>query len=301
MKELLVTVLPWTVLAFLLTSMLEVGLSLTPAQVLAPLRDWPLVLRALLANLLIVPLLAVGIAKVARLEQPFAIGLLLLGLAPGAPFIPKIVQMARGNLPFATGLMALLMVGTVAGLPMLLPRVVAGANVNVWQIEKSLLLLMLLPLFIGLAVHSRFAVLPTSVPASLGFAANLAGVVALALLVTLNARNVLSLFGTGAIFAGALFVVLSAFTGWLLGGPDQKVRETLGFGTGARNVAAALLVASQNFENAKISVMVIVTGLVSLMLLLPAATLLSRRAQPVPLPLHPQLTDKNTPNPPVEL
>ena len=100
MNELLLSISRWAMLVFLLTSMLEVGLSLTVQQVLAPLQNGWLVLRALLANFILVPLLAFGIAKGLRLEQPFAIGLLLLGLAPGAPFIPggigscvKIVQL----------------------------------------------------------------------------------------------------------------------------------------------------------------------------------------------------------------
>jgi len=83
-----------------------------------------------------------------------ATGLLLLGLAPGAPFIPKVVQIARGNLAFATGLMVLLVVGTAIDLPLFLPRVITGVEINAWQIEQSLFLLMLLPLFIGLAVHA---------------------------------------------------------------------------------------------------------------------------------------------------
>jgi len=109
-------------LVFLLASMLEVGLSLTVGQILAPLKNTRLVILSLVANFLVVPLLAVGIAKAIGLEQPFATGLVLLGLAPGAPFIPKVVQLARANLAFATALMVLLMVGTLFDLPILLSR-----------------------------------------------------------------------------------------------------------------------------------------------------------------------------------
>jgi len=154
MNGLLWNILRWSVLTFLVSSMLELGLSLTLPQVLAPLRNVRLIALSIIANFLVVPLLAIGVAKAMRLEEPFATGLLLLGLAPGAPFIPKVVQIARGNLAFATGLMVLLVVGTAIDLPLFLPRVITGVEINAWQIEQSLFLLMLLPLFIGLAVHA---------------------------------------------------------------------------------------------------------------------------------------------------
>ena len=49
------------------------------------------------------------------------IGLLLLGLAAGAPFLPKLAQISKGNLAFAVGLMVLLMVITVGYLPSCCP------------------------------------------------------------------------------------------------------------------------------------------------------------------------------------
>jgi bile acid:Na+ symporter, BASS family len=47
-------------------------------------------------------------------------------------------------------------------------------------------------------------------------------------------------------------------TGWLLGGPDGDTRRVLALGTGQRNIAAALVVASQSFS-------VAIVGLVILM------------------------------------
>jgi eukaryotic-like serine/threonine-protein kinase len=47
---------------------------------------------------------AIALAKVMGLEESLAIGLLLLGAAGGAPFLPKLAQIARGNLALAVGL-----------------------------------------------------------------------------------------------------------------------------------------------------------------------------------------------------
>jgi len=278
MSGLLLNISRWALLTFLVTSMLELGFSLTLAEILAPLKNMRLLVVSLVANFVVVPLLAVAVAKAMRLEEPFAVGLLLLALAPGAPFIPKVVQIARGNLAFATGLMVLLIVGTAADLPLLLPRLIAG-EIDTWEVERSLFLLMLLPLFIGLTVHAKFHSLPAWLGSSMGFVANVSGLVVFVLIVVLNFQSVLSLFGTGAIFAALVLVVLSVFVGRLFGGSDRAIRDALGLGTGLRNVGAALLVGAKNFNDPRVNVMVIVTALVGLFILVPVAGAWGRRAK----------------------
>ena len=94
-------------LAFVLSSMLAMGLGLTLGGIIAPLRGARRVILSLLANFVLMPLLALGIAALLRLAQPLGVGLLLLGSAAGAPFLPKLTQLAKGNLAFAVGLMVL--------------------------------------------------------------------------------------------------------------------------------------------------------------------------------------------------
>jgi BASS family bile acid:Na+ symporter len=101
------------------------------------------------------PLLAIGIARLLRVEEPFALGLVLLGLAAGAPFMPKIAGIAKADLALAVGLMVLLMVGTTICLPMALPLLVKGVQVHPWKIAQFLVLLLLLPLIGGLIVKAR--------------------------------------------------------------------------------------------------------------------------------------------------
>ena len=99
-------------LAFLVSSMLAAGLSLTPHAILAPLRNLRLVLVALALNFVAAPVFALVLSIVIPLERPHAIGLVLLGGAAGAPFLPKLVEGAHGDLGFAVALMTLLTVGT---------------------------------------------------------------------------------------------------------------------------------------------------------------------------------------------
>src|ERR1700752_3819748 len=87
-------------LGFVVSSMLAMGSGLTIRQIIAPLRNARLVLLALLANFVLMPLGALFLGKVLWPDTPFAVGRRVLGGAPGAPFFPKPADLARGNLAF---------------------------------------------------------------------------------------------------------------------------------------------------------------------------------------------------------
>src|SRR6478735_3223523 len=101
---------PIATLVFVVSSMVAMGLGLKVAQITAPLRNLRLVSLSLLANFVLMPAAAAALAQLLRLDEPFRVGLLLLGVAAGAPFLPKLTQIAAGNLAFAVALMVLLMV-----------------------------------------------------------------------------------------------------------------------------------------------------------------------------------------------
>ena len=92
---------------FVITSMLAMGLSLSIPMIILPLKNLGLVALALLANFVLVPLLAYLILLVIPLEESLEIGLIVLACAAGAPFLPKLVQGAKGNIAFGVGLMVL--------------------------------------------------------------------------------------------------------------------------------------------------------------------------------------------------
>ncbi|MGH7794927.1 MAG: bile acid:sodium symporter family protein, partial [Candidatus Binatia bacterium] len=88
-------------LVFVLSSMLAMGLGLTIGEIGAPLRNARLVVLSLLANFVLMPVAAVALAALLRLDEPLGVGLLILGTAAGAPFLPKLAQIAKGNLAYA--------------------------------------------------------------------------------------------------------------------------------------------------------------------------------------------------------
>jgi BASS family bile acid:Na+ symporter len=274
--ELIQKLVPVCMLGFVLSSMLSMGLGLTLGEIATPLRSVRRVVMSLLANFVLVPLVALGLAALLRLDEPFGVGLLLLGSAAGAPFLPKLTQLAKGNLAFAVGLMVLLMVITVGFLPLVLPLLLSGVSVDSAKIARSLFLLMLLPLAAALVVKARFPAAAARTRPILDRISNLSLILFTLLLITVNLNNVLAVFGTRAILAGLLFIMISFGIGWLLGGPEPDARRVLALGTAQRNIAAALVVAAQSFQDPKVVVMVIVVAIVGLLILMP----LSRRLAP---------------------
>ena len=235
-------------LAFVISSMLAMGVGLSISQIVQPLRNPRLIVVALLSNFVLMPLCAFALSTLLRLDEPLGVGMLLLGCAAGAPFLPKLAELAKGNLPFAVGTMVLLMVVTVGYLPVVLPLLLPGVAVNPAKIAQSLVLLMLLPLGIGLILKSRYEELAARVKPVLDQISNISLILLVLLITAANIDKVLEVFGTRGILAGLLFIALGFAMGWLFGGPGNDTRRVLALGTAQRNIAAALVVGSQELQ-----------------------------------------------------
>ena len=122
-------------------------------------------------------------------------------------------------------------------------------------------LLMLLPLAVGLALKARYGDLAARVKPTLDWISNISLILLVCLITAANIDKVLQVFGTGGILAGLLFIALGFVTGWLFGGADTDIKRVMALGTGQRNIAAALVVASQGFSDTRVVVMVIVVAM----------------------------------------
>jgi BASS family bile acid:Na+ symporter len=280
--EILQKLVPIVMLVFVVSSMLAMGLGLTVAQIIAPLRNVRLVLLSLLVNFVLMPLAAIALARLLRLDEALGVGLLLLGAAAGAPFLPKLTQIAKGNLAFAVGLMVLLMVITVGYLPLVLPPLLPGVSVDSARIARSLFLLMLVPLAGALAVKAKFPAPAARAQPLLNKVSSISLILVILLLSVVNFSSMLSVFGTRGMLAALLFVAAGFVIGWILGGPAVDTRPVLALGTAQRNIAAALVVGSQSFSDPKVVVMVVVGALVGLLILIPLSRALAKRSQDLP-------------------
>lgn len=267
-------------LLFVLSSMLAMGLSLTVAQIIQPLKNARLVILALLANFVLVPLLAYAITLVIPLEDSLRTGLIVLAAAAGAPFLPKLVEGAKGNAAFGVGLMVLLMVVTIFYLPLVLPLMLPGVEVDPWDIAQSLIVSMLIPLAIGLLIKSHSPDTAKHWQPVMNKISSLAILVLLVFGLGLNLSNILSLIGTGGILALLIFIIGALAIGYILGGRDPAIRSVMGLGTAQRNVAAAIVVTIQNFTTGNTMAFVLVAAILLLLILLPTAKHLGARSEP---------------------
>lgn len=280
MHELLHLLERFSVFAFIVSSMLAMGLTLAPGAIIAPLRDARMVLLALALNFVLAPAFAWVLTVVIPLQQGHAIGLLLLGGAAGAPFLPKLAEAARGDPAFAAALMALLTVGTILFLPFGLPFLIPGLQANPWDIARPLVLLIVLPMALGIAVKCCAAVIAARVAPILSKISNLFLVLLVVLLVSLNIRALVGVIGSGAIAAVGIFTIGLLVAGWFSGGADRPTRGVLGLATAGRNFGAALVPAASSFRDPAVTIMIIVGAIVAMVVLFPVAAWARKREMP---------------------
>ena len=265
-----------TIVVFVVTSMFSVGLALSLSQIRESLRSARLIFSALFANFFLVPMFAYFIAKVMALDKPLAIGLLLLGTGAGAPLLPKLVEFARGNLAFSTGLMVLLMGITTVYMPIVVPILLPAAHVSSWKLAKPLLTATLTPMTLGLLVRARKESFARRLEPYVRRASTVALILAIIVVLAANYRAV-STVGWHGILAGGLLLLVSFSCGLVLGGRTAGTRSVLMFGTAQRSISAAFLVAAETFSDSAVLVMLIVVALMDVCIQIPIAIAVGRR------------------------
>ncbi len=277
MTEILTVIVKLSALVFVVASMLAMGLSLTIPQIIKPLKNVKRLILALAANFILVPAAAYAIAavmpRISDFSEANGIAFILLATAAGAPFLPKLAQMAKGSIAYSVGLMTLLMVVTIFFLPIALPLLLPGVTVNSWEIAKSLIVTMLIPLGIGLFIKARYEETAQHLQPIFGQASNTALLLMMGVMLLMNVKTILGVVGTGVIAAGIVFYLLAVGIGYVMAfGADKEIKSVMALGTGQRNLSAAFVVAAGNFSNnPDVIITLIVLVIVDLVLLLPLA------------------------------
>lgn len=276
MDDLLTKVLGAIVALFLFASMFSLGLDLTLRQIIEPLRNRRLLTRALIANVLMVPLLAFLLTRLFPLGEAAAIGLLLYACCLGGEAAPKMAQIAKGNAAFAIALLGTFLPITVIAVPLLLAEMFPDIQIELGKLILKLLLVVVLPVALGLWIKAhREAVAQRLSP----IVHRIAGILMFAMLAGLiyNNWDLLLAQNFVAIATGVVFFPLAFSTGYLFGGPVPTNSRALGFMSGVRNGALSLLFAGQVFaQTPAVLVMVTMMAVLSAAIMIPAGLLLSR-------------------------
>lgn len=280
MNETFALIFSFSMPAFVIFSMITMGLGLSATQIIEPFKNVKMVILALIANFVAVPLFVFAIITLIPLDEGVRIGLILLSLCGGAPFIPMIVSMAKSQVGSAVGLMLLLVIATIFLMPLAIPFLFTGASVSSWGIAQSLIFTVLIPLLIGLLIKAYFSTLAAHLQKFTTLLTNLLVLtLVIAMLVLYSEIIINNVMVLPIIF---LFFLGSMGVGYLAGGKNRNARITLSVGTSLRNPPIAMLVASSNFSDkpmaAIVPLLVIVIGL---SILFPLAKRIGNKTQAV--------------------
>lgn len=226
---------------FMAGSLLEMGLRLNLADAFRGLRSTRFVAYSLVWSFVICPALAYGITLVIPLDPPYAIGLILLGMAPCAPFVPALVDKAKGDLGYTAAFMVLASVGTVVFMPFAVPLLAKGLTASAWSIAKPLLIVVLIPMAIGVLIRRMSDPLAAKLMPVVKKAAGLAGLIWCILCLIIYGKSLLGVVGELAVASEVLFfgiIFLGSF--FLTFGLPYEQKIALSIGVTTRNLGACL-------------------------------------------------------------
>ncbi|MGI9243397.1 MAG: bile acid:sodium symporter family protein [Verrucomicrobiales bacterium] len=115
----------------------------------------------LLNQVVLLPLVALGLAHAFGLSPEFAVGLMILALCPGGVTSNVLARLARGNTPLSISLTAVTSLLSVVTVPFLVAFSVAhfmgdrGPEVNVTQLGLTMFLITAVPVAIGMAITAK--------------------------------------------------------------------------------------------------------------------------------------------------
>ena len=269
----------------LIAIMLSMGFKVRFEEVVASIRQPRLICLGLVANFVLVPAVTIILLHMFNPNPMVTVGFLILAVCPGSPLGPPFASVAKGNVPFATGLMVIL-----AGLSALLSPFVLALllawllSASELQIDyvvmvRTLLVSQLLPLGIGLAIHHRAPRFASSAAKPTGLVANLLliAVVALTLVREYDSLSTIMLRGW---IGMALLLMASVSIGWLCGGSDLATQKSLAVTTAIRSAAMSLVIATNNFANTGAVTAVVAYALVSIFATLGCAYALATVPRP---------------------
>ena len=226
------------VVIFTVTNIAALGLEMNLREALKHLYNVRSVGLVLLWGWVVGPALALLLIRLLPLTEGHAAGLLLISLAPTAPFFPLMVRTAGGDISFAASFMMLTTVSVVLLLPLMAPWLIEGLTVDSWSLAKPLLTMVLLPLVIGVAIrqlapNAGIKLFPVVKKIGMIFL-----LIALVLTLLLYGREMLDTVGSFAPGAQVLFFITITVLSYTIHfGLTQPQRSAMALGMCTRNIA----------------------------------------------------------------
>lgn len=245
---------------FIAGSLLEVGLRVPLREAFAALRDWRFTGATVLWGFVIGPALAIMLTWVVPLQPPHALGLVLLAMAPGAPFLPAVAAPVGGSPAYVAAFFVIATIGAVVYMPVAVPLLL-GLAADPWAIARPLVVFIILPLAAGVGLQALAPRMAARLQRVVHPVATTAMLLVLAIVALGYWRDFLGVVGTYAIAAQCAFLAIATVGAYVLSpGLPEGQRRVLALGISTRNVgaAAAPLLASSTDRSAMVMIVLAV-------------------------------------------
>ena len=211
-------------LLFVVTAALAQGLSSTGQSLGQPLRaHQQLNVMLLISNFIMLPVILIGLAAVIPFDKQVKMAIIALALSAGAPFIPWLVSLAKGNIAYSAAVTILLTLATLIVMPLAMPGLLSalhtGATPSIWLVAYPMLLFILIPLVVGFLIRMRYPDLAMKLCSWLGPVSATFLLVHVTLFIAYSWQDFLSLRGNGVIAFALAFPVIGLLVGYLLSPP----------------------------------------------------------------------------------
>ncbi|WP_405738264.1 hypothetical protein OG422_00295 [Streptomyces sp. NBC_01525] len=273
---------------FIAATMFAAGLGATVPALRAIFTDVPLLLLALLTNMVVIPLLGWGIGALFSLPSAAFIALVLVASSPGGPFGAKLAMVQSGDVVAGAAMQVLLAtVGSLTFAPTVNGILTAadlgkGISLDVATLMRAVALLQLVPFVIGLLLRRYAAPTARSWHPAASAVSNVTFLIVLAGMLLGNWSDVVALLGSLTLLAGFVLAAAAFAVGTLLATGSSVRRTTMGGVAAVRNAGPALAAIGIAFGDQPAVLGALAAVLLSgLAAALPIATVLSgRRSRP---------------------
>ena len=275
------------VLPILTVLMFDLGLTLELRDFRMVLQRPKAVLVALFGQIVLLPVLAAGLALAFRLPAVFFIGMILIACCPGGSSSNIFSKLAGGDVALSVLLTALSSLITLLTVPVIMSWATGyagqavGISLPVGNLLKQNLLLMLLPVLLGIGVHAAWPRAAEKIDAVLSRTAFPLLLLLVSIFFAQHWRTILANLGVLGICVTLLILLAAGCVAGLsrLFRLHGRERRTVVIEVGMQNAAQAIAVASSPFifANNEMAIPAILYSLLMNLILLTYVVIVRRR------------------------
>lgn len=247
----------WIVMPILIVLMFLLGIDLDRKAFAGVARNPKAVVVGMAGQVLLLPIIAFGVAWVLKLPPVYFMGLVLVACCPGGSSSNVFSMLAKGDVALSVTLTALSSIITLFTLPLIMEYVslfvsdMSGVEVNlpIGKLIVQNIVLLFVPLLAGSLFKHFFLVAATKVSKVLGKVA-FPALMTLAFVFFLQYRQeIVDNFAVLGVSAALLILLAMACSSLLprVAGSDARARRTIVIEVGMQNAAQAIAIASSPF------------------------------------------------------